>query len=206
MKFDKVYIKTLKYFPDTKIKFKNESLFMKLLSFLLFFNPKFYTNYITTIGDTIYFPSKESLYKNEDSSIYTFLHEVVHINDYHNNKLFKFNYLFPQILFLPCLLLLLLSWKIWLVSFIFLLPLPAYFRARYELKAYLAGLYVKSKLFYVDYNDEVEKIYKHFNSGDYYFMYPFNSLREELKNSAALIKDNEYDFDLRNKFDDIIRQ
>jgi hypothetical protein len=205
MNFDDVYLKSLKYFPNVKIKFKNESMFMKALSILLFFNKDF-DKYITTIGETIYFPSKEQLYKNQDSSIQVYLHELVHVNDYYNDKLFKIKYLLPQILFIPFLLTLLISWKISLLGLLFLLPLPAYFRAQYELKAYVAQLYVKSKMNKnIDYYNEANKIYSHFDSSDYYYMYPFKSIRAKILAYAFLIKNKKMDFELKSKFDDILK-
>ena len=53
---------------DFKIKYKNESLFMKVIGFLLFFNKTFMTNYITTIGSTIYYPSREWCEKNDTAA------------------------------------------------------------------------------------------------------------------------------------------
>lgn len=143
MLIDKMVEQAKEYFPDLKINFKDESRFMKIINKLLFFNKTFMENFVTTIGSTIYFPSKQKLQLTQILSLITLFHELVHIYDSKNNKLFKFLYLFPQtlsILILP--LLFLVSWKIILpLSVLFLLPLPAYFRMRYERRAYFISLY-----------------------------------------------------------------
>ena len=46
---------------DIRIAFKDESFLMKLLGFLLFFTKEFMTRFTTTIGNTVYFPSREWL-------------------------------------------------------------------------------------------------------------------------------------------------
>lgn len=99
-KFDKVIEITNNYIPNIKIKYKDKSLLMKILSKLLFFNKDFMNKYTTTIGNTIYFPTENFINTYPISSISILLHECVHISDSRKNPLFKFLYLTPQILFL----------------------------------------------------------------------------------------------------------
>lgn len=158
-----------------KIKFKNESLLMKIISTLLFFNKDFMSSYVTTIGKTVYFPSKEHFYKNEESSFIVLCHEAMHVND--SNKytglLFSFLYLFPQALFLFGFFGFLNPWMF--LCFFFLLPLPS-IRAYFEYRAYLVTLYVKNKMNYRIY---IYDIIKQFTTSRYYWMFPFESLLEK---------------------------
>ena len=87
------------YFPNLKIKYKDESLFMKILGSLLFFNKSFMATYTTTIGSTIYFPSKKFVEERYYSSILILLHELVHVQDgiKFNPIIFAMLYLSPQI-------------------------------------------------------------------------------------------------------------
>ncbi len=62
------------YFPNLKIKFKDQDPLMKLVGKLMFFNPGFMTQFVTTIGETIYWPSKEDLEDSPAASAGTFIH------------------------------------------------------------------------------------------------------------------------------------
>lgn len=185
MNFDKMVKKAQSYYPDIEIKFKNQSLLMKIISFILFFNKSFMTDYITTINSTVYFPNEEFLSKTYSPSI-IFAHEFVHIHDSKNyNFLYSFLYLFPQILFLLFLpLLILFSWKIALISIIFLLPLPAYFRMKFEKRAYVCSLYAAYKIS-EKYNlgtnlyASAYSYAKNFTGSSYYFMWVFG-VKDEL--------------------------
>lgn len=94
--------------------YKKDSKLMKAIAFALKpFNPTFMEEYTTVIGETIYLPAQwDSWSKKKQLVILT--HEKTHIEQYKRNKL-------------------------WFVVSYMLLPLPmfaAYFRCRYEAKAY----------------------------------------------------------------------
>jgi len=167
---------------DIKVKFKNESTLMKILSYLLFFNRQFMTKYITTISDTIYFPTSEMFESDDHSSISIVAHEYVHIMDSHQDKLFKVKYLLPQILAPLMLLWAFLSWWVAIPLFVlFLLPLPAYWRKEYEVRGYKMSLFVEgewsknwAKEDRVRYLTALADHYNsQFTSSAYYFMWPF---------------------------------
>jgi hypothetical protein len=169
-----------KFYPELKVSYKSQSTLMKILSWLMFFNPKFMTNYTTTIGSTIYFPTEvEGQFEVNDA--FTILHEMVHMRDESKYTKFFFAllYLFPQILAPFMLLFLLLSWKIAIpLLVLFLLPSPAYFRKEFELRGYQASLYCLDR--YADNNgwkadlfDEAAKMNSYFKNSGYYFMWPF---------------------------------
>jgi sorbitol-specific phosphotransferase system component IIC len=85
--------------PDLKIAFKDESRVQKILGVLLYpFNPEYLAHYTTTIGDTIYFSSKQVYEKSPSGSLTVIAHEFVHILDSKKDLLFRVKYLFPQIL------------------------------------------------------------------------------------------------------------
>lgn len=162
------------YAPNFEIRFKDESKFMKLLSKLLFFNKSFSTNYVTTIGEKVYWPTRKSYTPN---SYFTLAHEFVHIMDYKKSPIkFILGYSFPQILSLPFLLLPLLVWFVpiaYLLPFaLFLLPLPSPTRTYYELRGY--GMTIKSKL-WNKINPDINHISKNFTSSNYYYMWPFKN-------------------------------
>src|SRR6266699_1946330 len=124
------------YFPKLKIAYKDQTWWMRFLGKILFFNKKFMSNYTTTIGNTVYFPSQEFVRQRPISSIVVLLHELVHINDARqiSSALFSFLYLTPQILTLLALpLWLLFGWKLGLLWIaLFISPLPSYFRMHFE--------------------------------------------------------------------------
>lgn len=86
--------------PKFQVKFKDQSWFMKALGFLVYpFNPNFLKGYTTTIGKTVYFPSKANYEANPWKSFTVLAHEFVHLWDEVKHPLtFKISYLFPQVL------------------------------------------------------------------------------------------------------------
>lgn len=114
---------------------------MRLIGTLLFFNPRFMTEYTTTIGSTVYFP--DGYEEDLDGAARTLAHEAKHImqSKQHGALLFALQYLFPLPLAALSLGALLAFWwlpALWFLCFlVFLAPLPAHWRVRYEREAYL---------------------------------------------------------------------
>src|SRR5260221_411140 len=121
--------------------------------------------------------------KHPKLELYILFHEKVHVNDSINKSLiFKFLYLFPQIL-IPFLLL--FCFYIWWLGLVLaalcILPYPAYFRKNYELKAYKVTLFVENKMLkeinYPDENrikhleDSAILYNRQFTGGSYYYMW-----------------------------------
>lgn len=67
------------HFPKLQIKYKDQSLLMKLLSLLLFFDKGFLTEYTTVVGNTIYLPSCHFVRVRPISAAVLFLHELTHL-------------------------------------------------------------------------------------------------------------------------------
>lgn len=189
--------KVAQYFPKAKIGFKDQSTFMKIIGALLFFNPGFMTQFITTIGDTIYYPSATYVNSHPVSSFVVLLHELVHVYDEkkYSKILFMLSYLLPQLLvllFLP--LLFLVGWKFALISLVFLAPFPAYFRMHFEKRAYIASLYVMQKLnmshpdYKIDIDDRSNFFTQQFKNASYYFMWPFSNINSDFTKAVDAIK------------------
>ena len=188
------------YFPDFQISYKDESTFMKVLSYFLFFNPAFTKSFTTTIGSTVYFPSKQFLSIRPISSLVILLHELVHVHDQkrYSNLLFSLAYLFPACLvplFLPLLFI-----SLWALIPIILcaLPFTAYFRMKFELRAYLTSLYVayhitnnKEFTFNIDQTANYYKSY--FKNSAYYYMWPF-SLNKQFSTAIININNDQHPF------------
>lgn len=196
MSFQDLTTAAQSYFPDLQIKYKDQSTLMKILGTILFFTPGFKTDYITTIGDTSYFPTASWITTRPISSAVVLLHELVHMYDEKRlSKLFfGFLYLLPQVLalvFLP--LIFLLSWKIFLPLFIlFLAPIPAYFRMYFEKRAYFASLYCLQKLgTRLNFNPTLKTqeafFITQFQNSSYYFMWPFGNIQSEFDQAVVAI-------------------
>lgn len=177
MAFNDLVTKAQTYFPNLQIKYKDQSAFMKFLGTLLFFNPGFMTSYITTIGNTIYWPNKEFVESNTRAVSEIFIHECTHMYDEKRvgSAPFTLGYLFPQLLALPMLFLLfVLSWKIVVpLALLCLAPWPAPFRALFERRAYFTSMLVGYKLHNWDPELAAPRYAKHFKDSSYYFMMPF---------------------------------
>jgi hypothetical protein len=219
MTFDNLVNSAKVYFPNLQIKYKNESLFMKILSILLFFNPKFMTGYTNTFGNTVYFASRNYIIDNPVLCQTTLLHELVHMHDLKQKGsiLYILQYGFPQILVLACLPLFFFFWKIALVlTILFLLPLPAYFRMQFEKRGYLCSLYCLNA-FGKKYNMPLADIQNmlninkqsfndEFKSSAYYYMWMFNSINSDFDKGVNKIKAGlkPYDDDVFNMIDDLL--
>jgi hypothetical protein len=128
-----------------KVRYKDESLFMKALGLLMFFNKGFMASYTTTLWNYVWFPSRYAVAQNPRSYFVTLAHELAHIDRY-GRSVFRYlwfciRYMFPQ-----CLALLSLGAfsAIWvgpwgLVFLVFLaaaFPWPAPGRVREEIIGY----------------------------------------------------------------------
>ncbi len=194
MAFNELVAKAQTYFPKLQIKYKNEDTFMKILGTLLFFNPAFMNSFITTIGNTIYWPNREFVQNNPKAVSEIFIHESTHMYDEDRvgSVPFKAGYLFPQILALPMLLLLfVLTWKIVLPLVILcLLPLPAPFRAYFERRAYFVSMRVGYRLYGWDPVTMGTGLAKNFKDSSYYWMMPFGEDARFAKEAANVLAGN----------------
>lgn len=203
MSFQKLVTAAQKYFPDLQIRYKNQSKLMQWLGKLLFFNRGFMTSYTTTLGSTVYFPTETFVKARPVSSEVVLLHELVHIQDQHKltKPLFGFLYLTPQVLFLLCLPLLLVSWKIAVpLMLLFVAPIPSFFRMYFEKRAYLSSLYSMAALgkklnFDPKLDVQAKYFVQQFKDSSYYFMWPFSDIDKQLADGIEKIKAGERPFE-----------
>ena len=161
--------------PGFEILSKKESLIIKIVSKLLFFNKKFLTSYVTTLYPKVYVPELPWREKDHVAAIATLSHEYIHLKDRKRMWLFfNFLYLFPQNLSLFSLLGFINPW--WYLCLLFLLPLPSPTRAWLEFRGYRMTLavwahFLKDKL---DIGSFVNSIVeRNFAGPAYYWMFPF---------------------------------
>lgn len=196
MSFQDLVTKAQTYFPDFQVKYKNESSLMKLIGKIMFFNKGFMTDYTTTIGSTVYFPTETITKVRPVSAAAVLLHELIHVSDAkkYTKVLFGFLYLSPQLWALLCLPLFFLSWKLSLPLFLlFLSPVPAFFRMHFEKRAYLTSLYAISKLgIRLNFNSllatQAKGYVSHFKDSSYYFMWPFGNIQKEFDEAIIKVK------------------
>jgi len=115
-----------KQIPELKVSYKDKSAIHKVLGFLLRpVNPGYMTDFVTTLGTNVAFPSEKDYKARTQASFNVLAHEFVHACDYKKSPVwFSLMYLFPQIL---CLLPLIvfgafLGWRAVLLA----LPLAVY--------------------------------------------------------------------------------
>jgi hypothetical protein len=178
---------------------KEESLFMRLIGKILFFNRSFMTGFITTIGQTIYW-TKDSW--ESDSAVCNVLpHEFTHAMDFRRMGLIPaaLLYLFPQNLalislgafgafydsrFLWCLL-----------ALISLAPWPSWGRKYMEMRGFAVQV---AGMLWSDPDRKIDEmppwILKNFTGPNYYWMWPFSkSLQTQFKQWLTWIEDGTID-------------
>lgn len=196
MAFNDLVTKAQTYFPDLQIKYKDTDPLMKVVGTILFFNSSFMNNFVTTIGDTQYWPSQKYIQDNPQACSEIFIHECTHMYD--EKRLgqvpFKLGYLFPQLLALPMLLLLfILTWKIVLpLVLLCVLPWPAPWRAYFERRAYFTSMYVGYKLFNWDPNAMAASFAGYFKDSSYYWMMPFGEPARFSQEATNLLAGHPY--------------
>jgi hypothetical protein len=185
-RFNKFVAAMQVHYPKLRIDYKDESLLMKILGKILFFNKDFSTHYITTIGSTVYFPSRKWIEDNPTDAMLVLSHECVHIADSIRltAPLFTLMYMAPQILVLLMIAaFFFIGW--WALLFLlFLAPLPSPGRMYLEKRGYRMTLFALDRRFRElglsdDARDALLKQNaanidkKYFAGPAYYFMWPF---------------------------------
>lgn len=165
--------------PGFRVAFKDESALMQLVGALVRpFNRRFMTSFTTTIGKTVYFPSRAHYQESPARTFTTLAHEFVHLTDDEKHGVwFKVSYLLPQLLALPALVasviaLVFTSWA-WAAvvgSFLLALPWPSPWRAKWEARGYTMTLAVIQWMTGVMRPEQRESIAENFYGPDYYYM------------------------------------
>lgn len=163
------------------VKYKTESIFMKVIGALLFFNKNFMSRFTTTIGRTVYLPSRERVNAIPDVYVGVMWHELVHVLDSQSTDgkflpgTYSIAYLFPQILSVLSVFALLAFVSQWFLFFliflVFLAPIGAPFRTNYEAKAYAMSLNIQAlERGSINLNDAIYPILVEFVGPNYYYM------------------------------------
>lgn len=165
-----------------RLAVKEESLMMRLFALILFFNPRFLDGYITTFGEKVYYP--RHMLDDDHIVITTLPHEMVHIHDSRmNGVIYILSYLSPQIFALFSVMACFSVWNgynmLWLLSLLFLLPVPSHGRANIEIRGFAMSMAV----WYWMHNDQRSEppdyIIDQFTGRWYYWMWPFRQDIEE---------------------------
>ena len=184
-------------YGSIKVRPKSSSKLMQAIGWLFKktkISPEFMENYITTIGETVYFPDKMLEDNDSEKIVRVLVHETVHVADSNklSSALFKFLYLFPQSLAPLALLSLVAFWKpmfIWCLLFLLCLaPIPAPFRYWFELRAYRTQILFSRKEDKLT-DEEMIPVYewveKQLCTNLYYWTWPFPSMvRKQLKDES----------------------
>lgn len=183
-----------KRIPQFEVRWKNKgpgSAGQKVISRLIWlFNRQYMTEYISTFYPRVYWPSSLDYWKNPASSLETLAHEGVHLFDGHDHRFwFGFSYLLPALFALLSLGALAAIWAsnwflLFLAALACLLPLPAYWRMRWELRGYAMSMAVDAWR-----NGSVTAATKrmtldNFTGSAYYFMWPFRKGMERRLDEA----------------------
>ena len=192
--FEETLINLKKEIPDIEVRYKDKSLFMKLLGIILFFNPAFMKSFITTIGSTIYYANEAYTREQPVGATVVLLHEATHIleSKRKNGFIFSLSYLFPQLLFLLSIPMFFVCGFYSFLFLIFLLPLPAPFRMMIERNGYTTSLYImhllKLKGYGYDLDLAVPWVVSQFKTSAYYWMWVFPSIDQYFKNVVGDLK------------------
>lgn len=206
-----------KRFPAFKIKYKNESIFMKIIGLLMFYNRKFMTEYTSTFFQTVWYPSKKYVETNSWRAGKVLAHELVHMSDNKEHPvLFKLMYLFPQWIAIFSLVSIVAIWysMYFLLALFFLLaivPWPSLPRTQLELRGYamtIAINYWKHGSILDKTKDDIVKL---FVGPAYYYMWRsekdvkkwIEEAEEKIRNIDVIGKESETVFQMGEVFEDV---
>lgn len=137
--------------PGFRVAWKTDSTTQKLLGRLLWFNPRYMTEYVSTFYPVVYYPSKENYETKPLNSLAVIAHERVHLLDTAKSGFwFRFSYLLPQILLVPLLLssilCLFFAWKLSIallvIGLLSVIPWPSLWRTHWEKRGYTMSMAV----------------------------------------------------------------
>ncbi len=175
---------------------------MKLLSFLLFFNKRFMSGFVTTFYPKVYVPELPWRPLRPNSASVTLAHEYIHLHDRKRmGPIFNFLYLFPQILVIFAIFSVHSLW--FLLFLVFLLPLPSPSRAWLEFRGYKMS--IASYFWITGKKYDIEYVVKHFTTSNYYWMFPFKKyIRNKFKKAWHKIENDQLDPEFR-EVKDVLR-
>jgi len=179
----------------SEIRSKKNSLFMKFVGRIMFFNKRFMTGYVTTWYPHIYVPKLPWRDKNHASAITILAHEWVHLHDRQRlGIVFNFLYALPQC-FAPFVLL--AFWNLWFLLFLVcFLPIPSPGRAWAEFRGY--RMTIATWYWLSGQRVDLKWIVDQFVSSHYYYMWPFRRwLMKKFRKEFEKIKNDDLSSELR---------
>lgn len=178
--------------PGFEIRFKTESKLQRFLGAVLFFVPAYMTRYSTTMFGKLYLPSRGYAAQPTFSIGWNLSHEYVHLWDDKVDPLFKVKYLFPQILAFGAFG---AFWNLWFLLFLVaLLPWPAYWRMKFEMRGYSGNLALATLAprFESESKDVGEWVVDIMTGPSYYWMWPFKrDIESRVKKAIEEAKNGE---------------
>jgi len=189
-KFAKLVFYIEKQIPKFQLCSKENSVLMRFLSVILFFNKGFMTKYITTLYPRVYVPKLPWDSHTIESRIGVLAHEYVHLKDRKRWWwLFDILYAAPQIF---ALLSIGAIWNLWwLLALLFLLPLPSPGRAWLEFRAYKVTIALHWHL--TGTKPSVPWLRDQFVRSYYYWMWPFKkSVERHILNVIENVESGEF--------------
>lgn len=206
-----------KRIPGVKIKYKNESIWMKLLGLIVFFNRDFMKTYTSTFFMTVWFPSKNYVNQNIWRAGKILAHELVHLCDEKEHSiLFKLLYLWPQFIAMFSIVSIMAIWfsKFFLcglVFLVFLAPFKSFPRAQLELRAYAMTMAINAWKHGYILDKTKEDIASQFVGPGYYYMWPnktevmqwLNNVEDKIRNIDVAKKGNDTIFNMGDVFEEV---
>lgn len=194
-----------KSIPDFEIRYKDESWSSKVIAALVWlFNRNYMKSYTTTRYPRVYFPSRKYVEENPKRAVKILAHEFVHLWDRKQKGVwFSFSYALPQLLALillvvPVMLSFFCSWWVAALAalpvFLFALPIPAYWRMRWECRGYTMNAAMNFWRYGSITDSTIEWVVEEFTGWAYYKMWPFKkSMTRRYKKAVEEIKTGDLD-------------
>ncbi len=156
-------------------RFKDESFWQKILGFLMFWNRRYMTDFISTFFPFVYWPNRKSYTVDKRGSFKGLAHEWVHLLDDRDHRgWFGFSYISVQVWAIVSVLALLSIWfGLWFLFFLagllFLAPWPSPWRLKWEVRGYAMGLAIEYWTRGRISDSHIEGVIEHMTGSGYYF-------------------------------------
>lgn len=180
-----------------EIRFKNQSFWQKVIGFLMFFNRRYMTDFVSTFFPRVYWPTRDS-YLKDPGSFEVLAHEWVHLLDDRDHRgWFGFSYLSVQVWAVLAVLAVLAVWfGLWFLFFLaallFLAPWPSPWRLKWEVRGYAMGMAIEYWTRGTISEDTFRFVTAHLTGPGYYFIWWSKcGVRKRLDKVANAIKSDQ---------------
>ena len=176
--FDELVSAIRRRIPGFKIRYKNKSIWQKIIGKLCFFNRGYMTDYTSTYGDTVWYPSRKFLEESYKRAFKILAHEYVHLLDRKKYPIiFELFYVMPQVFTLLSLFSILALFfsdlfLLFSAALLFALPAPSLGRAVIEMRGYAMNIAINMWRHGSVTSETMTAILKEFTGLSYYRMWP----------------------------------